>query len=50
MSENKHATRHFHVRQPPIIRSLEPGETWAYCYVDRWMVGGKQVTVVFKSE
>jgi len=49
-SKNKHATQHFHVCQHPIIRSLEPGETWAYCYVDRWLVGGKQVTVVFQPE
>lgn len=44
-SENKHATKHFHAAEHPIIRSLEPGETWAYCYVDRWMTGGRQVTV-----
>jgi CPA2 family monovalent cation:H+ antiporter-2 len=33
-SRNKHATRHFHETSHPVIRSLEPGETWRYCYVD----------------
>ena len=31
-SKNKHATAHFHATRHPIVRSLEPGETWAYCY------------------
>ncbi len=34
-SKNRHATRHFHATGHPIIRSLEPGEAWAYCYRDR---------------
>lgn len=33
-SPNKHATAHFHATEHPIIRSLEPGETWGWCYVD----------------
>ncbi len=33
-SKNKHATKHFHETQHPIIRSFEPGEAWAYCYED----------------
>ena len=28
MGEHYHATKH------PIITSLEPGETWSWCYVD----------------
>lgn len=31
-SPNKHATKHFHGTQHPLITSAEPGETWAYCY------------------
>ncbi|ADV66646.1 cation:proton antiporter [Deinococcus maricopensis] len=31
-SKNKHATAHHHASGHPIIRSLERGETWAYCY------------------
>ena len=33
-SMNKHATKHFHAVQHPVIRSLEPGEDWMWCYVD----------------
>jgi hypothetical protein len=33
-SPNKHATKHFHKVHHPIIRSFEPGEDWAWCYVD----------------
>jgi uncharacterized UBP type Zn finger protein len=33
-SPNKHATKHYHATQHPIIRSFEPGEEWGYCYVD----------------
>ena len=33
-SKNKHATKHFHATEHPIMRSLEPGETWGWCYVD----------------
>jgi uncharacterized UBP type Zn finger protein len=34
-SKNRHATRHFHATQHPVIRSGEPDETWGWCYVDR---------------
>lgn len=33
-SKNKHATKHFHETGHPVIISAEPGEQWAYCYVD----------------
>jgi uncharacterized UBP type Zn finger protein len=33
-SKNKHATKHFRATNHPIIRSLEPGETWRWCYPD----------------
>src|SRR6185295_9697975 len=33
-SKNKHATKHFHSSKHPIIRSIEPGESWGWCYVD----------------
>ena len=33
-SPGRHATQHFHRSQHPIMRSLEPGEDWAWCYVD----------------
>lgn len=33
-SPNRHATAHFHQANHPVIRSVEPSEVWAYCYVD----------------
>ena len=37
-SKNKHATKHFHTTNHPIIRSFEPGEDWGWCYVDEVML------------
>jgi hypothetical protein len=37
-SKNKHASRHFADTGHPIIRSLEPGEDWKWCYVDKAVV------------
>jgi hypothetical protein len=34
-SPNRHATKHFHATTHPIMRSIEPGEDWAWCYEDR---------------
>ena len=34
-SQNKHATKHFHSYEHPIITSLELGETWSWCYLDQ---------------
>ena len=31
-SPHKHATGHWHETQHPIMRSLEPGETWGWCF------------------
>jgi uncharacterized UBP type Zn finger protein len=33
-SPNQHATAHNHATSHPLIRSLEPGEEWSWCYVD----------------
>lgn len=33
-SKNKHATKHFLQTQHPLILSVEPGEKWAWCFVD----------------
>ncbi len=33
-SPGTHATRHFHATKHPVMRSIEPGETWGWCYVD----------------
>jgi uncharacterized UBP type Zn finger protein len=34
-SPNRHATKHYHATQHPIIQSFEPGEDWAWCFVDQ---------------
>ncbi len=31
-SKNKHATAHYRASGHPVIRSLEPGEDWLWCY------------------
>ncbi|HEY6274043.1 MAG TPA: UBP-type zinc finger domain-containing protein [Terriglobales bacterium] len=36
-SKNKHATKHFHHTKHPVMRSIEPGENWTWCYVDEIM-------------
>jgi hypothetical protein len=33
-SKNRHARRHFHATQHPVIQSYEPGEGWRYCWID----------------
>jgi uncharacterized UBP type Zn finger protein len=33
-SPGRHATAHHHATSHPILRSLEPGEDWSWCYVD----------------
>ena len=38
-SKNRHATRHFHRSRHPLIRSIEPGERWMWCYVDEVVPG-----------
>jgi uncharacterized UBP type Zn finger protein len=33
-SPNRHASRHAHESSHPIMRSLEPGEEWSWCFAD----------------
>jgi uncharacterized UBP type Zn finger protein len=33
-SPNRHATKHFKSSGHPIVTSVEPGETWVWCYAD----------------
>jgi tellurite resistance protein TerC len=37
-SKNKHATAHFHASGHPIMRTMQPGERWKWCYVDKVML------------
>lgn len=34
-SPAKHATAHFHTTAHPVMTSVEPGETWRWCFVDQ---------------
>jgi uncharacterized UBP type Zn finger protein len=38
-SKNRHATRHFLRSSHPLVRSIEPGERWVWCYADNLMPG-----------
>ena len=33
-SPRRHATAHFTADGHPVIRSIEPGESWRWCFVD----------------
>jgi CPA1 family monovalent cation:H+ antiporter len=33
-SIGRHAEAHFHETEHPVMRSIEPGEAWRWCYVD----------------
>ena len=39
-SPNKHASKHFRSSGDAVMRSIEPGEDWGYCFVDdAWVEG-----------
>jgi uncharacterized UBP type Zn finger protein len=38
-SPNRHASKHSHKVGHPLVRSIEPGESWVWCYVDEIIVG-----------
>jgi len=38
-SKNRHATGHFRETGHPLVRSIEPGERWVWCYVDELVPG-----------
>ena len=33
-SVNKHAAAHFAASGHPVMRSIEPGEAWRWCFID----------------
>ncbi|MDQ3083922.1 MAG: UBP-type zinc finger domain-containing protein [Thermoproteota archaeon] len=37
-SPTKHATKHFHKMEHPIVKSLEPCENWEWCYINEILV------------
>jgi phosphoenolpyruvate-protein phosphotransferase len=46
-SPGRHATRHAHSASHPVIASYEPGERWAWCYVDQMGVDLPSQTVPY---
>lgn len=37
-SPNRHASKHAHASNHPVIASAQPNERWLYCYLDEIMV------------
>ena len=37
-SPKRHASAHFHASAHPIVRSIEPAESWRWCFVDEAVV------------
>ena len=37
-SKNRHARKHWEAHQHPLIRSIEPGESWRFCFADNFVV------------
>jgi uncharacterized UBP type Zn finger protein len=37
-SPNRHATAHHDATGHPIVRSIEPGEDWSWCYEDELLL------------
>jgi hypothetical protein len=44
-SPNRHATKHSHTSEHPIIKSFEPGEEWGWCNVDEVGLDSRPWTV-----
>lgn len=38
-SPHRHASQHAHAMQHPVAISSEPGERWAWCYMDERIMG-----------
>jgi uncharacterized UBP type Zn finger protein len=34
-SKNKHASKHFQETGHPIVKPMEPGKAWLWCYADQ---------------
>ena len=37
-SPNRHATKHFGATRHPVMKSMESGENWGWCYVDQLFI------------
>ncbi|MGB8360468.1 MAG: UBP-type zinc finger domain-containing protein [Acidimicrobiia bacterium] len=36
-SRNRHARQHWEQDGHPLVQSIEPGETWQYCFADHFL-------------
>jgi len=43
-SPNTHASKHFHSSDHAVMRSIEPGDDWGYCFIDDAWVDGLPAT------
>jgi uncharacterized UBP type Zn finger protein len=43
-SPNRHASRHAEASGHPLMRSIQPGENWSWCFVDELALSIPQVT------
>lgn len=37
-SKNRHARQHWEADGHPLVKTIEPGETWQYCFADHFLV------------
>lgn len=37
-SKNKHASRHYKITDHPLVKPMEEGEEWLWCYADQVML------------
>lgn len=37
-SKNRHARKHWEEHDHALIQSIEPGESWRYCFQDRFLL------------
>ncbi len=43
-SRNRHARAHHELSGHPVVRSIEPGESWGWCYLDDTLLPSAQQT------
>jgi uncharacterized UBP type Zn finger protein len=48
-SRGKHATQHFRDTNHALVRSLERGETWGWCYFDQQELDGKYLPPLLRK-
>lgn len=49
-SPNRHATKHFHATDHPIMQSFEEGEVWIWCYADDMAMDPGRVLYAVEGE